>query len=112
MSLSTVLDIQSYQYEEANTTHFKSKVDLIQQYTKKRDLNLQENQKRMKEVRKATPNKLSLLTIKEPTKNVLNISLEEEDAVVEKKLRMDQISVLDQIHFHRQTSEILYHDLL
>ena len=82
MSLSTVLDIQSYQYAKASATQFKFKVDLIQQYTKKRDLNLEENQKNMKEVTKSSPNKLSLLTIKEPTKNVLNISLEEEDAVV------------------------------
>ena len=54
---STILNIQSYQYTEANTTQFKSKIDLIQQYTKKRDLNLQENQKKMKEVKKASPNK-------------------------------------------------------
>lgn len=66
----------------------------------------------MKEVRKATPNKQSLLKIKEPPQNVLNISLEEEDKVIEIKLRMDQISVLDKIHFHRKTSEVLYHDLL
>ena len=84
---------------------------MIQQYTKKRDLNLHENNKRMKEVRKASPNKLSLLTIKELTKNVLNIAFIEEEKVAEMKLRMDQISVPDKIHFHRQTSEILYHDL-
>ena len=66
----------------------------------------------MKEVRKATPNKLSLLTIKEPTQNVLNISMVEEDKVAMMKLRVDQISVPDQIHFHRKTREVLYHDLL
>ena len=65
----------------------------------------------MKEVRKASSNKLSLLTIKEPTKNVLNISLAEEDKVVEMKLIMDQISVPDKIHFHRKTSEVFYRDL-
>ena len=27
-------------------------------------------------------------------------------------LIMDQISVLDKIHIHRKTSELLYHDLL
>lgn len=85
---------------------------MIQQYTKKRDLNLQENQKRMKDVRKATPNKLFLLTIKEPTQNVLNIDLAEEDKVAEMKLNIDQISVPQKIHFHRKTSEVLYHDLL
>ena len=66
----------------------------------------------MKEVRKASPNKLSLLTIKELTKNVLNIAFIEEEKVAEMKLRMDQISVPDKIHFHRKTSEVLYHDLL
>lgn len=85
---------------------------MIQQYTKKRDLNLSENQKKVKDVRKASPNKLSLLTIKESTKNVLNIALGEEEKVAEMKLRMDEISVLDKIHFHRQTSEVLYQDLL
>ena len=95
------MDIQSYQYIEDNVTQFKSKIDLIQQYTKKRDLNLQENQKKMKEVKKASRNKLSLLTIKKPTKYVLNISLAEEKKVKDMKLRMDQISVPDIIHFHR-----------
>ena len=66
----------------------------------------------MKGVRKASPNKLSLLTIKEPTKNVLNISLVEEEEFIEMKLRMDQISVPDKIHFHRKTNKVLYHDLL
>ena len=66
----------------------------------------------MKEAKKDSPNKWSLLTIKEPTKNVLNIALAEEDKVVEMKLKMDQISVSDKIHFHKQTSEVLYHDLL
>ena len=66
----------------------------------------------MQEVRKASPNKLSLLTIKEPTKNDLNIALEEEEKVAEMKLRMDKISVLDKIHFRMQTIEVLYHDLL
>ena len=65
----------------------------------------------MKRVRKASPNKLSLLTIKEPTKNVLNIFLEKEDKATEMKLRMDQISVPNKIHFHRKTSEVLYHDI-
>ena len=37
----------------------------------------------MKEVKKGSPNKLSLLTIKEPTKNN---ALEEEDKVAEMKL--------------------------
>ena len=109
---SIFLDLQSYQYEEAFEAQYKSKLDLIQQYTKKMDINLQENQKRIKDVRKDTPNKVSMLTIKEPTQNVLNIALVEDDKVVEIKLRMDKISVPDKIHFHRQTSEVLYHDLL
>ena len=50
--------------------------------------------------------------MKEPTKNVLNISLGEEDKVVEMNLRMDQISVPNKIHFHRQTTEVLCHGLL
>ena len=47
----------------------------------------------MKDVRKATPNKFSLLKIKEPTQNVLNIAMVEDDMVAEVKLRMDKISV-------------------
>ena len=40
---SVVLQIHSYQYVEASATKFKSRFYLIQQYTKKRDLNLHEN---------------------------------------------------------------------
>ena len=70
------------------------------------------NRKRRKEVRKSTPNKLSLLTINEPTQNVLNIALQERNKVARMKLIMDQISVLGNIHFDRKRSEVLYHDLL
>ena len=66
----------------------------------------------IKGVRKASPKKISLLTVKEPTKNVLHIALVEEDMVAEMKLKMDQVSVPDKIHFHRKTNEVSDHDLL
>ena len=66
----------------------------------------------MKEARKIFPNKVSLLTVKHPTKNVLNVSLTKKYQVTEINFKMDNANMPDKINFHKQTNEVLYHDLL
>ena len=56
--------------------------------------------------------KMSLLTVKDPTRNVLNFVLTEEEKVTEVKTQMDKVNILDKILFHKQTNEMLYYDLL
>ena len=66
----------------------------------------------MKEVRGISLVKMSLLTVKDPTRNVLNFAIIEEENVTEVKFQMDKVNILDKILFHKKTNEMLYYDLL
>lgn len=55
---------------------------------------------------------MSLLIVKDPTKNVLNFALTEEEKVTEVKMKMDKVNRPDKILFHKQTNEMIYYDLL
>ena len=46
-----VLNLQSYCYTDANSSQFKSKNELLEQYSQKRFQSLEENQRLVKEVR-------------------------------------------------------------
>ena len=50
--------------------------------------------------------------VKDPKQSTLNSVVVEEDKVSEIKIRMGQINVTDQIHFHKHTSKVLYSNLL
>lgn len=54
---------------------------------------------------------MSLLTVKDTTRNVLNFALIEEEKVIEVKMQMHKVNILDKILFHKQTNEMLYYDL-
>ena len=55
---------------------------------------------------------MSLLIVKDPTRNVLNFALTEEEKVTKVKIQMDKVNILDKILFRKQTNEMLYYDLL
>ena len=74
---SNILNLQSYKFVKAKATQFQSMNDLVKQYTQKRAQKIEENQRLMKEARKICSDKVSLLTVKDPAKNVLNVSLTE-----------------------------------
>jgi hypothetical protein len=56
--------------------------------------------------RNLSQEKVSLITVKDPKKNTLNIAMIEEDKVYEVKIRMDQVNGPDQINFHKQALEV------
>ena len=64
------------------------------------------------EARKLSQEKVSLIRVKGSEKSTLNLVITEDDKLSEIKIKMDQINVPDNIHFHRQTSEVLYAGLL
>lgn len=73
---------------------------------------MEENQKLLTENRKVSQEKVSLITKKEPISNTLNIVVAEDNKVSKIKFKMDQINVPNQVHFHKQTSKVLYFGLL
>ena len=106
----TVLNLQSYSYTDANASQFRSKNELLEKYSQKIFQALEENERLLKEVRSISSDKMSLLIVKDPTRNILNFPLIEEEKVTEVKIQMDKVNIHDNILFHKQTNEILYYD--
>ena len=69
-------------FSQPQLAQYKSKVEIVKQYTNKRNLTLEENQKPMAEARKPAPEKAFLITIKEPIGDALNIVVVEQNKVV------------------------------
>ena len=72
---------------------------------------LEENRRLLKDVRGISLDKMSLLTVKDPTRNVLNFALIEEEKVAKVKIQMDKVNIPNKILFHKQMNELLYYDL-
>ena len=104
--------MQSYIYTYANVSHFRSKNEDLEKYSQKRFQALEENQRLLKEVRGISSDKMSLLTVRDLTRNVLNFALTEEEKVIEVKIQMDKLNIPDKILFHKQAHEMLYYELL
>ena len=107
-----IVNLQSYCYTNANASQFRSKNELLEKYSQKRFQALEENQRLLKEVRNISSDKISILTVKDPTWNVLNFALTEDEKVRKVKIQMDKVNIPDKILFHKQTNEMLYYDLL
>ena len=107
-----ILNLQSYSYTNVNASQFRSKNELLKKYFQKRFQVVEENQRLLNEVRSISLDKISLLIVKDPTRNVLNFALTEEEKVTEVKIQMDKVNIPDKILFHKKTNEMLYYDLM
>jgi hypothetical protein len=66
----------------------------------------------MPEVKKPSHHKSSLFIVRDTERKTFNISIAEEYKVSEIKIKYDNISALDKVQFHKQTSDLLYLDYL
>ena len=64
------------------------------------------------EVKKNSSKDVSLVTVKDHSQNTLNLEIETKNKVVEMKMSLDNIPILDMIHLHKQTEDIIYTDML
>ena len=55
---------------------------------------------------------MSLLKVKDPTRNALNFALTKEEKFIEVKIPMDKVNIPNKILFPKKTSEMIYYDLL
>lgn len=85
---------------------------MITQYAQIRKETLEEDIKLLTEAWKLPQKKVFLITVKDPKKNTLNIVVTEEDKIFEIKIQMDQVNVPNQINLHKQTTEVIYSNLL
>ena len=73
---------------------------------------MEENQKLFSKAREVSKENISLLTVKDPKTNTLNIVMTDGYRVSKIKIKMDQINMPDKLHFHKQSIEIFYSDLI
>ena len=53
-----------------------------------------------------------MVTVKDHVRNTLNLVVASHDRVSEMRINLQNIPVLDKIHLHKQTIEVIYIDLL
>ena len=107
---SSTFQSQRHAFSYNQGVSYKSKDDLIAQYTEKRKQSFIKGQKLFREVKKNSQDKVSLIIARDHEKNTLNI--EYQDKVSKVKIQLDKINMLDKINFHKQSSCVIYIDLL
>ena len=103
---------QKFALDEAETSQFCSKEELVKDFTNSRNKSANDNYKLTQEIRKTIPGKDSLLAVREVDSNVFRIGTNDKERVSQVRIQMDKIGLPDKINFHKQASEILYSDLL
>ena len=63
-------------------------------------------------MRKISSKEVSLVTVKDHTKNTLNLAVSTKKMIAEMRLSLKDIPVLDMVHLHKQTGEVIYTDLM
>ena len=104
--------IQRFTLDQAKSSQFHSKEDLIKHFTDERSKSINENYELMQEERRSTQVGMSLLTVGEKDSNILRIATNVQEQVSQVRIQMEKIGIPNKINFHKQASEILYSDLL
>ena len=91
---------------------FKSKEELKTSYLEKRKQSLEETRNLLPRVRNLHSSKTSLVSARDAEKNTFKMAIVNDKRMSEIEIRLDKISTPDKIQLHKQTSDILYSDLL
>ena len=66
----------------------------------------------MMEVRKLSIQDASMVTVRDQSKDTLNLAVTTRNKVAELRKNLKKIPTTDVIHLHKETSDIIYADLL
>ena len=91
---------------------FRSKEELKASYMEKRKQSLEETRSLLPKVRNLNNLKTSLVSARDTERNTFKLAMVSDKKVTEMELRLDKISVPDKIQLQKQTSDIIYSDLL
>ena len=78
----------------------------------KRKQSLEETRNFLPRVRNLNNPKNSLISARDAKRNTFKLAMVNEKKMAEIEIRLDKISVPDKIQLHKQTSDIIYSDLL
>jgi hypothetical protein len=103
---------KKYIFDKAPGATYQYKEDLTKKYAEKGNLAMIEMRELTPEVENISQHKFSLFTVRDVEKKTFNIAIADEDKVSEIKLKYKNISALDKVKFHGNTSDMLYPDYL
>ena len=111
-SSSGAFNNKKHVFDKTLGTIYQSKEDLAKKYAVKGSLAMSEIRELIPEVEKISQHRSSSFSVRDIEKKTLNIAVADEDKVSEVKLHYENISVLDKVKFHINTSDMLYSDYL
>ena len=91
---------------------FKSKEELKASYMERRKQSLEETRNFLPRVRSLHSPKTSLVSAQDVERNTFKLAMVNDKKMSEMEIRLDKISIPDKIQLHKQTSDIIYSDLL
>ena len=110
------VEINQFSFKDVDSSEpsliFKSKEELKASYMEKRKQSLEETRSLLPKVRNLNNLKTSLVSARDTERNTFKLAMVSDKKVTEMELRLDKISVPDKIQLHKQTSDIIYSDLL
>ena len=84
----------------------------MEKYKESKDITTNESLKLYADVRKSCSKEVSLVSVRDHKKNTLNLSIAYKNKVVEMRINLDDIPVLDMIHLHKKIGDIIHTDFL
>ena len=91
---------------------FNSKEELKANYMEKRKQSLEETRNLLPRVRNLYSPKTSLISARDAERNTFILAMVKDKKMSGMEIRLDKISIPDKIQLHKQTSDIIYSDLL
>jgi hypothetical protein len=87
---------------------YQSKEDLANQYVDKGNLAMNEMRELIHEVENISQHNSSMFIVRDVEKKTFNIAVANEDKLSEIKMKYENISALDKVEFHMNTSDMMY----
>ena len=91
---------------------FNSKEELKASYMEKRKQSMEETRNLLPRVRSLHSPKTSLVSARDVEINTFKLAMVNDKKMSKMEIRLDKISIPDKIQLHKQTSDIIYSDLL
>ena len=110
--------VQMHQYsfrEEGNaesSSRYKSRTELVSSYADKQMQSSEETKNLLPRVINLINQKTSLISTRDAERNTLKFTVVSDKKVSEMEVKLDKISVPDNIKLHKQTRDVIYSDLL
>ena len=95
-----------------STSQFKNRYEFFDKYKDDKEVATDEDLKLYLDTRKISNKDVSLETVRDHTQNTLNLEITTKNKVVEMKMKLENIHILDMIHLHKKVGVIIYTDLL